>query len=205
MESYSKRFGNREGPGLLSDLDHLKQTVRQLQHERQEDNKVITQIKKDTESIQYSMMVIRASELLRMSSKFGFQERNERNQIVHGGDVLQDLKALEYFKAHNPSKISRMMKGFTTSYGLSPIVLADAIRNAPEEVIFSLNLRRDLQHLDFWINKGESFLPVKMEMIQKCDTIIDSWKGMVQTGAAYPENVMQQMYEELCNLHEREI
>jgi hypothetical protein len=183
MDSPSKRIGNEEGLGLLAEIDKKfntqGETIRQLQEETK---------------------LIRISELGFFSGELNYAARAKRNEIVHGANLKRDIEALDFLKTEDKLRLKGACEGFKASYGLSESDGRAAVKNAPEQVITAINMRRNLRYLDSWAKKSFS-----RGMVANCDLIIDTWLQSVRSGKPYPESEMTPIFAKLTDWRDKSV
>jgi hypothetical protein len=110
-----------------------------------------------------------------------------RNAVVHGGNVIADLKAIDRMSTHqSQSTALRWRRSFMTLYGV-PYTGADAyLLEAPRQVIESLNLRMDINSLHMWCKPRtqcanvteteiKSIVDKRAALREACTAVIDPW------------------------------
>lgn len=144
---------------------------------------------------------VRVSELERVFKKTYEAARFERNEIVHGADILNDYQALRYAdRLDNQTQFKAASEGFKKVYGLQLNRLSDdTLFKAPEGVIEMLTMRGNLIFLNwFWNHKEEA------GMVQKqCDEAVHKWLNSIETnGMPYPEDAVKADYEKVKKLYD---
>lgn len=145
---------------------------------------------------------VRVSELERIIKKTHDAARFERNEIVHGADVLNDYQALEYAdRPDNQAQFETASKGFKKAYGLQLDSLSyDNLSKAPEAVIDILSFRGNLAFLN-WFSKYKKEANV---IAEQCDLAVRKWLKSIQAdGVPYPEYAVKADYERVKELYDK--
>jgi hypothetical protein len=125
----------------------------------------------------------------------------EPHEIVYGGDVLRDLEALESAENELEEMSYRTaLKGFERLYGLSADQYGSEIIKAQksrERLLAVLNIRSNLQILDFWKSNHK-----KQNLLEMADSTIEKWKSNVKSNLAYSKRDLFKDYETLRMLYE---
>ncbi|EED18865.1 hypothetical protein TSTA_125770 [Talaromyces stipitatus ATCC 10500] len=143
----------------------------------------------------------RVSELERIIKKTHNAARFERNEIVHGADVLNDYQALEYAdRPDNEAQFKTASEGFKKAYGLQLGSFSyDKLSKAPEGVIDIISLRGNVTFLDWFSNHKEEAGVIA----KQCDLAVRKWLKSIKTnGVPYPEDAVKADYKRVKELYD---
>ncbi|OKL59059.1 hypothetical protein UA08_05756 [Talaromyces atroroseus] len=188
MDSTSKRVGNGGG---LSILDQLKAIQEKVSSQIAIlDQKIADQDQKIA-NYEEDLLFIRACELEQATEDFDQSARTVRNKIVHGRNVLMDIRALHFLHKTDPKRFQSASEGFFKLYDLR---FEDEARifAAPDVIKRTLNIRGNVKHLEFWKRS-----PNADGLIELCDGIIDKWQLSLKSGLVYPAETINQEYAKL--------
>ncbi|EEA28522.1 hypothetical protein TMatcc_003148 [Talaromyces marneffei ATCC 18224] len=212
MDSNTRRIGN---DGALTLVETMEERMARMEKKLTEQAEELTDQKKKTaeqakELVDQKEKVagrnrllwkVRVSELERIIKKTHDAARFDRNEIVHGADVLNDYQALEYTdRPDNQVQFETASKGFKKAYGLRLSSLSyDNLSKAPEEVIDILSVRGNLTFLNWFLNhKIEADI-----MAEQCDLAVRKWLKSIPTdGVPYPKDAVKADYERVKELYD---
>lgn len=201
MDNEARRIGNDGGLTLVEELADLKEKDGQREKELADLKKGLEDLKEKDSRRDRMLWKVRVSELERVFKKTYDAARFERNEIVHGADILNDYQALRYAdRLDNQTQFKAASEGFKKAYGLQLSCLSyDTLSKAPEGLIEMLTMRGNLTFLNWFRNHKE-----KADMIQKqCDEAVHKWlKSIEKNGMPYPEDVVKADYEKINKLYD---
>lgn len=208
------RVGNREGLGLMERLDRLERDVRaqktiidQLGNESRAQKEINGQTATELstqKAINYQQkrrwFFVRATEIEKSGhdrSDEAMSARSERNQVIHGGNIIEDLEVVEFMKTETPQRrYESLRKAFEAWYEV-PLRYKHRIVHAPEPIIKTLNILIDTKSRWGWSNNQKS----QEEAQEICRGIISRWLEYVKAGdGEYPEDDIRRQFEKLVSL-----
>jgi hypothetical protein len=174
MNQARLEFGNAQGLEVADRLSRLEDLTEQVCKQLKNLESEVTELKPYFKDI----LTIRSSIL---DEPTGL----DRNAVVHGGNVIADLKAMDQISADPPTAY-RWQTSFTTYYKIPFTAVKAYLPEAPRQVIESLNLRMDINFLHMWRDprthcanlKGaeiKSIVGKRSEAERACDAVINSW------------------------------
>lgn len=122
--------------------------------------------------------------------------RRERNQIIHGGNIIDHLDCIEFVKDEiSPRRYENAKKGFEAWYEVE-FRYKERIHHAPELVVRAFNILADTKSLWSWSND-----PNVLEVQNICRGIINRWLGWVDADQGeYPDAYIRREFEKLESL-----
>ncbi|KAF3392043.1 hypothetical protein DPV78_010739 [Talaromyces pinophilus] len=123
--------------------------------------------------------------------------RSERNQTVHGGNIIQDLEVVDFIKAETTEqRHDSLQAAFEAWYEVSPRYKHQIV-HAPELVVKTFNTLADTKSRWGWSNN-----PTTQDEVQKiCRGIVSRWLEYVNTAKGeYPEDDIRCEFDKLVTL-----
>lgn len=121
---------------------------------------------------------------------------SERNEVVHGGNIVGDLRVLEFLKIEIPERYDSIREAFEAWYEIS-FQYEDQIVHAPELIIDAFDTLASAKSLFKWSKNRKS-----QEEAQKiCGGMISRWLGYIDAGEGqYPGDDIRREFEKLVRL-----
>lgn len=214
------RVGNRDGLSLMERLERLEnesraqkeinsQTANELRTQKEINSQTTNDLRTQKEINSHTTndlriqkriwCSVRATEIERnghRQTKEAKLARSERNQLIHGGDIVADLEVLEFLKIEMPDRYDFTREAFEAWYDVS-LQYRDHISHAPELIIRTFNTLANTKSRVKWSKIREP-----QEEAQKiCRGIISKWLEYTDAGEGeYPEDDMRRQFEKLVSL-----
>jgi hypothetical protein len=220
VDSETMRVGNREGLGLMERLDRLERDLRaqktiidQLGNEsrtqKEINSQTATELRSQKTINDQTANELRAHKRIWCSVRATEIEKNghyqtkeaklagsERNELIHGGDIVADLEVLEFLKIEMPDRYDFTREAFEAWYEVS-LQYRDHIAHAPELIIRTFNTLANTKSLLKWSKNRKS----QEEAQEICRGIISKWLEYVNAGdGEYPEDDIRRQFEKLVSL-----
>ncbi|KUL85517.1 hypothetical protein ZTR_08078 [Talaromyces verruculosus] len=197
VDSEAMRVGNREGLDWMERMERETQAQRNIIDQLREDSKMQKIINEQQKRMWFE---VRATEI----EKHGHSQaeevmlaRSERNQTVHGGDIIQDLEVVDFMKAKTTQqRHDSLQAAFEAWYEVS-LRYKHQIVHAPELVVKTFNTLADTKSRWGWSSN-----PTTQDEVQKiCRGIISRWLEYVNRAKGeYPEDDIRREFDKLVTL-----
>ncbi|RAO66364.1 uncharacterized protein BHQ10_002376 [Talaromyces amestolkiae] len=220
VDSEAMRVGNREGLGLMEQMAKISSDLRaqkkinkeqKLTNERldmvngqqkltNEEQKLVNEQQKLTneeQKLRWCMVVYTEIEQkAHPQTEEAILARRERNQIIHGGNIIDHLEYIGFGKNKiPPGRHDSVRKAFEIWYEV-PFRYKERIDHAPELVVRTFNRLADTKSLRVWSNA-----PTVHEVQKICRGIISRWLEWVDAGEGeYPDAYIRREFEKLESL-----
>ncbi|KAH8689107.1 hypothetical protein BGW36DRAFT_433870 [Talaromyces proteolyticus] len=195
--------GNTEGLGILERLSRMEAEIGHLQVNSKTQQNQLWRQQNEISRLQDGMGLIRVAELLRYLPKpqrDGMQH-NERNDFVHGGDLIFDLEYITSWPEGRvdvihgiPVERSHLLNAFNTRYGL-PVSHFSGQDHLSPQAIETINKKSNLMHLRYW--KRPHLLGSRDTILSYSDFIINRWLN-----GPYSEVEMEPWFNHLIWLYQ---
>lgn len=206
MDMEGRRIGNDRAFALVEALEErmtrMENALADQAKELVDQAKELADQKEKATGRNRKLWKVRVSDLEAVIKKSRSVARFERNEIVHGGDVLNDYQALKYAdRPDNNGQFTTASEGFKKVYGLNLDSLSyDDLAKAPEGVVDMLNLRGNsvfLRHFE------KEYKEQSSEIQTVCDSAVKKWLDSTgPSGVPYPEDEVKADYERVKELHD---
>ncbi|KAN0070886.1 hypothetical protein V8E54_011051 [Elaphomyces granulatus] len=175
----SKAIGNGDGTSLLE--LHEKRRVEISEQRRVEIEQRCVEIEQRCVEIEQRRLEIKKQWLIQLSQLNQWSRVHDpvlkaiRNNCVHGGDVVADIKVIENYGSDQNDGGKGWRNAFKRAYGVS----LDDIRgkDVPMEFYYTLNRRASMIHLLAWKKGRDTKRDTDREEIERlCKRITQAWK-----------------------------
>lgn len=196
VDSEAMRVGNREGLGWMERMDRdLAKFTSDLKAQKTINERL--NMANEQQKLRWcGLRIIEVEKKTPFQSEEAMLAREERNQTIHGGNIIEDLEAINYMKDKVPQvRYHSSRKGFEAWYEV-PFRYKDQIEHAPELVIRTFNNLADTKSL--WRQSND---PNFHEVQKNCRGIISRWLEWVDAGEGeYPDAHIRRELEKLESL-----
>lgn len=121
---------------------------------------------------------------------------SERNEVVHGGNIVGDLRVLEFLKTEIPERYGSIRAAFEVWYEIS-FQYKDRIVHAPELIIEAFDTLANTKSLFKWSKNRKS----RDEARKICRGMISRWLEYIDAAEGqYPGNDTRREFEKLVRL-----
>lgn len=201
VDSEAMRVGNRDGLSWMERIDRGERAqniiLDQLVNDSKAQRIINSQTTNELRALKRIWCSIRATEIER-NGHYQTKElaRSERNEIIHGGDIVGDLEVLEFLKTEIPERYDSTRKAFEAWYEIS-LQYRDQIVHAPELIVRTFNTLANTKS-----RRGWSYNRKPQEEAQKiCRGIISRWLEYIDAGEGqYPGDYIRREFEKLVSV-----
>jgi hypothetical protein len=203
VDSEAMRVGNREG---LSWMERIEREARaqniiidQLVNDSKAQKTFNSQITNELGAQKRVWYSIRATEIElngHYQAKEAMLARSEKNEIIHGGDIVGDLEVLGFLKTEILERYDSTQKAFEAWYEIS-LEYRDQIVHAPELIIRTFDTLANTKSHRKWSYSRKS----QEEAHKICRGIISRWLEYIDAGEGqYPGGYIRREFEKLVSL-----
>ncbi|PGH19123.1 hypothetical protein AJ80_04201 [Polytolypa hystricis UAMH7299] len=191
IQETEKRIGNDEGFAMLDHLQKLQNEMSEMKDWMKKESaareKESAAMKKENAEMKEELSIsMKASislrrgvlEERRVANREGEQKDRQiaiiRNEIAHGGDIVGDIRAIQYCEEQRMRRVSEYKEDFSQTYG---IAFNDAATKAPlypSKVIRAFDILASVRELHAW--KGDKVRISRKAIEEIATEIIDAAK-----------------------------
>ncbi|KAK2743931.1 hypothetical protein FQN57_004554, partial [Myotisia sp. PD_48] len=191
VQHYKNRIGNNEGFNLLDhqeentsmmkkmedQLLEIKGLVESLQEKNLKLEKDVSNLEKDASNLEKDLLSRTEAHISlrrgvleerRIFNRNRLQKDRKttstRNDIAHGGDILGDIKAIQYVEAQGWGYVAEYKEDFQQAYTISFYDASTRVPLYPQEAIRAFNILASIRELHAWQSR---LIAADREIIEK--------------------------------------